>query len=501
MGSPDPRVTRILDKLAAVRERRIETFGSNGRYALSPSLTEAEVRALERRHGIELPEAFRAFVTQVGACGAGPYYGIVPPERWNHALYGDVAMPDFAARPCVWTADLPRDDPTWNRVSAGMDEPFQGSIVIADQGCAYCATLVVTGRERGRVMYINLDGGVPFFPENPDFLSWYERWLDELLWGFRHFWYGTAMPGNEDTLARVAGTPDSPRRLDALRAMHQLPSLRSDTQAIVASRIRDDDPAVRAAALGVAAKFALTGPVEVRVRGALTDDSPAVRLAALRARIAAGGAWHDDARRALGDAPEVAVAALQELDKAKLLTVDELLPLIASPVRAVLDTALFAARTIPSERVFDAVLALIDAGSDDPHSLLLLAVLAQIRLGTVDGARRDIALGLVLARLAAASGPEPPTAAIYGLGAFVATHPRAQEALIELTGHVEPFYRYEAAAVLGDVGDTWALPALRALTTDKQMPRAPNRSTAWSVGENARRAISRIAERTTKAPG
>jgi hypothetical protein len=497
MGALDPRVTRIMGKLAVVRERRIESFGSDGRYEFSPALTEAEVRALERQHGIELPEAFRTFVTQVGASGVGPYYGIVRPERWAEVLNGDVAMPDFAARPSVWTADLPRDDATWERVSAGMDEPFQGSIMIAAQGCAYYATLVVTGRERGRVMYICLDGAVPFFPENPDFLSWYERWLDELLWGFRHSWYGMGMPGDEPTLARAAGTPDGPRRRDALQAMHQLPALSPDTQAIVASRIRDVDPAVRAQALGVVSKFALTGPIEVHVRGALADDNPAVRLAALRARIAAGGAWHDDARRALSDAPDVAVAALRELDKAKLLREGELVPLIASPVGTVRDAALFAARTNPSERVFDAVRALVDAGADDPHSLLLLALLAQVRLGAVDAPRRDIALGLVLARLAAASGPEPPTAPIYGLGAFVASHPRARDALIELTRHVEPFYRFEAAAVLGDVGDTWALPALRALTADKQMPRAPNKATAWSVGENARRAISKIDGRRT----
>ena len=46
--------------------------------------------------------------------------------------------------------------------------------------------------------------------------------------------------------------------------------------------------------------------------------------------------------------------------------------------------------------------------------------------------------------------------------------------------------------VSGAFGSPAALPALRALASDTSMPTAPGRSTAWSVAENARKAIAAI---------
>jgi len=73
---------------------------------------------------------------------------------------------------------------------ADMTEPYQGAITIVDQGCSFNATLVVTGKARGRVMYVDLECRPPFFPEDLDFLSWYERWLDVLLQGADPYWFG-----------------------------------------------------------------------------------------------------------------------------------------------------------------------------------------------------------------------------------------------------------------------------------------------------------------------
>ena len=80
----DPRVARILDKLARVRARGVATFGAEAHgFVLAPPLAEAEVRALEAAHGIALPEDYRTFLLQAGASGAGPYYGLLPPARWD----------------------------------------------------------------------------------------------------------------------------------------------------------------------------------------------------------------------------------------------------------------------------------------------------------------------------------------------------------------------------------------------------------------------------------
>ena len=68
MAAIDPRIERVLVKLARVRERNIATFGAGThRYQLAPPLTEAAVLALESAHRIELPADYRAF--RVGLFG------------------------------------------------------------------------------------------------------------------------------------------------------------------------------------------------------------------------------------------------------------------------------------------------------------------------------------------------------------------------------------------------------------------------------------------------
>jgi hypothetical protein len=499
---PHPVAARLLGKLAALRASGVTTFGSNAhRFELAPPLAEAEIAAHEARLGVRLPDAYRFFLGHVGGAGAGPYYGLVPPERWDEALYGDAPMPDYAARPCVFVPGLPRDDATWARLVDGLDEPLQGTIVLCDQGCAFYASLVVTGPARGRVAYVNLDGGAPYFPEDGDFLAWYERWLDELAWGFEHHWFGSGMPGDEATLTAAAADPTSARRGDAIASMFQLRVLSPAARAAVVARLDDPEPAVRVAALGLAAARELgteAGPIVAR---RAEDADPSVRLAALRV-LAKGPDAALFARRALADADErVVVFAIGELARHGGLEEDDLVRALSSTSRAVRAAALSATRSRTSPRAFDAVAGAIDASGLLAQTDELLALLALVRQGLADGPRRDRALAAVLAALDADRGPDPPTACIYGLGAFLDGAPgdvaaaRAFERLVALARSPDAFRRYEAVAVLGDHAGAEAVPVLEAITDDPAMPRAPSRSTAWSVGENARRALARIAAR------
>src|SRR5262249_42868590 len=155
---------------------------------------------------------------------------------------------------------------------------------IGEQGCSFYTALVVAGPHAGRVIYVNADGMTPFFVESPDFLSWYERWLDELLDGNKHHWFGMDMPGDEPALCEAAR---GERRREAVVAMHRLPRIGEETAALVALRVRDDDAAVRAAALGVVAKFEIAA-TELHVRRAIDDVDGAVRLEAMLALKAIG---------------------------------------------------------------------------------------------------------------------------------------------------------------------------------------------------------------------
>ena len=63
---------------------RSESFGeSKHGFRLGPPLGEGELAAFEQVHGVSLPAGYRAFLTEIGNGGAGPYYGLVPLEKWR----------------------------------------------------------------------------------------------------------------------------------------------------------------------------------------------------------------------------------------------------------------------------------------------------------------------------------------------------------------------------------------------------------------------------------
>lgn len=482
----------IVGKLAQLREHRVETFGSHAHgYALGRPLDDDELRVLEAHHRITLPTGYRAFLRDVAASGAGPYYGLLAPESWDVALYGDIAMPDFARRECPWTPNITKSE--FEAIAKTMDEPFQGAIAIANQGCAYYAMLVVTGPARGRVMYVNLDGGAPFFPDDIDFLAWYERWVDELLAGYHHDWFGFAMPGTEATFIAAATSPDAKRRLSALQAMAQLPSLTPDACAAIALRVRDDDDTVRAQALSLVKHRKLAATIEIHVRRALADRAPTVRECALQALVEANLDWRPAAVAALADPDRrVASSALRELEKVRALTADALLPLLALPATRI--AAHYAARQVPSQAIFDVALAQLRDTGDDSNETLLHTLLAQVRLDAVDPARRSLVLQVIIDKLAVATGPDPKRLAIFGLGTL-ARYPdgaAALAALVALLAHPVPFFRYDACDALGDAGASSAIPALEAIATDDTKPRTKQQGSARSVGANALRAIAKL---------
>ena len=89
-------------------------------YRLAPPLAAAELAALEARLGHALPDDLRAYVGEFSAGGAGPYYGLVPPDR-----AGLIAGPAQA----LYRVGLP----------------------IAHLGCGYLAVVALDGAARGEV--------------------------------------------------------------------------------------------------------------------------------------------------------------------------------------------------------------------------------------------------------------------------------------------------------------------------------------------------------------
>lgn len=165
---------QVLEVLALLDQRdpaRL-AFGADAHgYALAPTLAEARVEAIEAAIGAALPADYRAFVTTIGAAGAGPGHGLV---ALDHPLQLEPLARPFAhveaLRPSTDVAD--RTSPYWS------DDRLDGAILLCDHGCAYLSLLVVRGARAGEVWADLRAAGVGIAPSHPSFSAWYGEWLD-----------------------------------------------------------------------------------------------------------------------------------------------------------------------------------------------------------------------------------------------------------------------------------------------------------------------------------
>lgn len=343
MGDPGPQLDRIREKLARVRARGVGTFGSGHHgFELGAPLSEDEVRAFEVARGVSLPAGYRAFITRVGHGGpgrfggAGPYYGLYPLTEWGDFVgwIADGPPDDWLARPSPLRPGrnpLPEVDP--DEVDDDDWPPpellsrYQGVLSLGSRGCSFATGLVVSGEARGRVVYLDASHDeAPYVGRDADFLDWYERWLDELLAGYRGSWFGYGPAGGEaELLALLVASGDPALRLEALHNLQRIPALTGACWRALRPLLAAESADERAAAVEVFARGEPAhGPVLVAL---FEDESPRVRMAAYRAVAAVAVATHGDAlwqrlwAETDADARETAFYALKArgaLDAARL---------------------------------------------------------------------------------------------------------------------------------------------------------------------------------------
>lgn len=103
-----------------------------------------------------LPPPYRAFLSELGNGGAGPYYGVTPLRPDEPQL----------ARPFAFTEHV--DD-------AGLD-PLDGVVEAAEYGCGIFMILVVRGEAAGQV-WVDARCETGLGPEHPSFAGW---WLQHM---------------------------------------------------------------------------------------------------------------------------------------------------------------------------------------------------------------------------------------------------------------------------------------------------------------------------------
>jgi hypothetical protein len=217
-----------------------------------------------------------------------------------------------------------------------------GAITLIEQGCAYSSLLIVTGPHRGAV--VNIDPGLsapPYFARDGGFLAWYERWLDELPWGWDGTWFGFGLPGREPELAEALLAPLYADRGDALRTLARIPALSDATLAAAGVCLGDEDASVRAAATSLLGRHRGAAAAQLITRR-LMDPDPAVRSAALQALAPDHAESTGCYRAALADpSPDVVHAALRMLADNGHLDEGDLAPLLSAGSPAVHRTAIW----------------------------------------------------------------------------------------------------------------------------------------------------------------
>ncbi len=398
------------------------------------------------------------------------------------------------------------------------EDVFQGTLSLGTQGCSFETLLIVTGPYRGRV--VNVDGelsGPPYLTRDADFLAWYERWLDELLWGFDVRWFGWGLPGREADMAAALAAPDQLPDVaaDALVTLRRMPALEPGTLELVRDLAAHPAAGVRRIALQLLGKHGHPATFAAAV-AALGDPVAEVRKAAVGVAAAtARDGWATAVRPALADPDRgVAFRALCVLKNAAALTPADLRPLLASPAADARRHGLWAATppqfivaSVDAEthrRRVEAARALADGIADEAVRLLADADASVRReaINVIRGRPTAVAVPLLLSRLADEADPQVLCIVVRALGGIA--DPSAVRPLLSLASHADAFVRLDVARAVGRLGDTAAVDALTRLAADSTKPErrdAAGRrvmSNFYTVGDVARTALAELNRRNPR---
>ena len=230
-GFPVTELRSLLEQARAAEPERKQFGADSHRYELAPPASLEEVEAFEQEIGVTLPEDYRNFLLHMGNGGAGPFYGLFSLEQVRGWLHWPLEPEkDPVLRPGMEKAE-----------NCGEENWKRGCLIIESQGDTYFTCLLVTGPDRGRVVYIDYEGSWIFFPREPDFLTWYTRWLRDTAKGYRRQgWFATNLDGDEADLRKHYTEAESmkERRL-ALVSMEKFPEFSPETCDFIRKTLTD----------------------------------------------------------------------------------------------------------------------------------------------------------------------------------------------------------------------------------------------------------------------
>jgi len=182
------RVERLMEKLRRLKaKRRVLSYSEQFHgYEIPRPMERRKLEAFERRHRIEIPEEYRAYLLYGAHGGAGPGFGLLTLHAALQSLHRQRMDGPF-----------PHSTPEARRLMrlrASRRGPhamtggwiLDGVIPLSSFGCGWCSHVVVTGEQRGFVWYGG-DGWAPEFrvvndrPTQMGFFDWFDDWLNRAL--------------------------------------------------------------------------------------------------------------------------------------------------------------------------------------------------------------------------------------------------------------------------------------------------------------------------------
>jgi HEAT repeat protein len=335
-------------------------------------------------------------------------------------------------------------------------------MVIGTHGCNYDSLLVISGQARGRVVYAHYGEAPPYFVPDQDFLSWYDRWLDELLRGYKIDSFGYGPAGGEENFIRVL---DDPRASDDLKAeaavaFCRLPRLSDAVASRIPAYCSHPAAGVRSGACATIRAFKICHAVEEAAR-LLGDPSPWVRRQAVWTVMEIDPhRWTDAVLRQLREDPdrEVATSAFFKLKGAGALPKPELLRIIEqSPLGHLRYHAAYAVSWAA-----DDLSLLIRMLTDSNTQVRFYATLGLRQLKARD------ALPQVLDLLAREKDALVIGSILKMIGEF--GDPSTVPTLLGWTEAPDDFHRLDAIEALAKIGDERAVSVAQAMLREDRRP-------------------------------
>lgn len=215
------------------------------RIKLNPITSRKRIVKLEEKYNFKIPESYKVFLTEIGNGGESGYYGIYGVDTNNFLKYlernrdilnkepflkSDMTDEEWATfSQNIDNAVESEDDSEYERLE---DQFYTGLIPIECQGCSYEIYMVLNGKDAGKLVYIDMDFNVkPFFCYENDILEWYERFLREKINGYKQFWFGMNIDGDENQLMeKFSKASSDAQKLNILSSFDKFPELCEKSQ-------------------------------------------------------------------------------------------------------------------------------------------------------------------------------------------------------------------------------------------------------------------------------